>query len=71
MDCSDPDAPTSEEACCWFCKKGRHSECMVEMPTAGRVHDRDGGPHDCTFDTVMRKCACSHQDGAGGEGTEA
>lgn len=44
---------------------------MVEMPTAGHVHDRDGGPHDCTFDTVMRKCACSHQDGTGGEGTEA
>ena len=68
MDCRQDTgaAPPPEGGeCCWFCKKGRHSECMVEMPTEGRVHDRDGGPHDCAFDTVMRRCACGHRDGPG------
>ena len=41
---------------CWFCKKGRHSECMKEIPTAGRSE----GPHDCTFDTLMVRCGCTH-----------
>ncbi|MEW6043081.1 MAG: hypothetical protein AB1608_02350 [Thermoproteota archaeon] len=41
---------------CWFCKKGRHSECMREMP----MDARSEGPHDCTFDTKMVRCQCAH-----------
>ena len=41
---------------CWFCKKGRHDECMGEMPVSGR----SDGPHDCTFDTRMVPCRCRH-----------
>lgn len=47
-----PDAP----AICWFCKKGRHDECMVDIPTDGR----SDGPHDCAFDTMMVRCGCGH-----------
>lgn len=42
---------------CWFCRKGRHNECMKEMPT----ECKSDGPHDCTFDTMMIPCKCSHQ----------
>lgn len=41
---------------CWFCKKGRHSECMKMIP----VDAASDGPHDCTFDTKMVPCKCSH-----------
>ncbi|NDB46608.1 MAG: hypothetical protein EB163_04875 [Nitrososphaeria archaeon] len=41
---------------CWFCKKGRHSECMKEIPTDAM----SDGPHDCTFDTKMVPCQCQH-----------
>jgi hypothetical protein len=44
------------EEICWFCKKGRHSECMKEIPTEGM----SDGPHDCTFDTKMIPCKCQH-----------
>ncbi len=44
-------------AICWFCKKGRHAECMVRIPTADRT---DGGPHDCAFGTIMARCGCTH-----------
>ena len=30
---------------CWFCKKGRHDECMKEMP----VNSKSEGPHECRF----------------------
>ncbi len=41
---------------CWFCKKGRHDECMKEIPVEGKSE----GPHDCTFDTKMITCKCKH-----------
>ena len=41
---------------CWFCKKGRHEECMKEIPVDGKSE----GPHDCTFDTKMITCKCKH-----------
>ena len=41
---------------CWFCRKGRHEDCMKEIPTDGR----SDGPHDCTFDTKMIPCKCQH-----------
>ena len=41
---------------CWFCKKGRHEECMIKMP----VNAKSEGPHECTFDTKLISCKCSH-----------
>lgn len=43
---------------CWFCAKGRHHDCMKEIPT----DHRSEGPHDCTFDTKMVMCACQHDE---------
>lgn len=45
---------------CWFCRKGRHGDCMGSIP-----HDaRSDGPHDCTFDTDMVPCGCGRCSGA-------
>ena len=41
---------------CWFCRKGRHEDCMKEIPMDGK----SDGPHDCTFDTKMIPCKCQH-----------
>ena len=41
---------------CWFCRKGRHDDCMKEIPTQGK----SDGPHDCTFDTKLIPCKCQH-----------
>lgn len=40
---------------CWFCKKGRHGDCMAEIPSAAAGSE---GPHDCSFDTRMVACGC-------------
>ena len=48
----------SEHGMCWFCKKGRHSECMNEMPFNAKTE----GPDDCTFNTKMVPCKCTHTD---------
>ncbi len=42
---------------CWFCKKGRHGDCMGGIPVDGR----SDGPHDCTFDTKVVRCGCDHR----------
>ncbi len=54
-------AGEESEGACWFCRRGRCSECMVEVPTEGRSE----GPHDCSFGTVMVKCGCAHRGGGG------
>ena len=41
---------------CWFCRKGRHEDCMKEIPMDGK----SDGPHDCTFDTKLVTCKCHH-----------
>ncbi|MCH7968808.1 MAG: hypothetical protein IH841_06145 [Thaumarchaeota archaeon] len=41
---------------CWFCKKGRHEDCMKEIP----MNARSGGPHECAFDTKLVSCKCKH-----------
>jgi hypothetical protein len=41
---------------CWFCRKGRHEDCMKEIPIDGR----SDGPEDCTFDTKLVPCKCNH-----------
>jgi hypothetical protein len=46
----------SNQEICWFCKKGRHQECMMQTPLDGTSE----GPHDCTFDTKLVPCKCTH-----------
>ncbi len=48
----DTCAPGETSEICWFCRKGRYSECMKEIPVQGR----SDGPHDCTFDTKLVPC---------------
>ncbi len=43
---------------CWFCRKGRHEDCMKEIP----INAKSDGPHDCTFDTKMIPCQCKHDE---------
>ena len=52
----DSCAPGNSPQVCWFCKKGRHEECMKEIPVDGK----SDGPHDCTFDTKMIQCQCKN-----------
>ncbi len=54
MDSCDFD---SMQEICWFCKKGRHQECMKEIP----LTSKSDGPHDCTFDTKLVPCKCTHK----------
>ena len=42
---------------CWFCKRGRHEECMKEIP----INAKSEGPHECTFDTKFVACKCEHK----------
>lgn len=44
---------------CWFCRKGRHADCMKSIP----VSSISEGPHDCTFDTQMVLCECTRCEG--------
>jgi hypothetical protein len=41
---------------CWFCKKGRHVDCMKKIP----IDSKSYGSHDCTFDTKLISCKCAH-----------
>ena len=43
---------------CWFCKKGRHKECMKEIP----INAKSEGPHECTFDKKFVACKCQHKE---------
>ncbi|MFQ5496270.1 MAG: hypothetical protein ACE5DU_00105 [Nitrosopumilus sp.] len=52
----DSCAPGDTLEICWFCRKGRHNDCMKEIPTQGK----SDGPHDCTFDTKLVPCKCQH-----------
>ncbi len=42
------------EFTCWFCKKGSHSECMVNIP----VDSKSYYPEDCSFDIKHERCEC-------------
>ena len=55
-DLMDSCASGDTEEVCWFCRKGRHEDCMKEIPIDGK----SDGPHDCTFDTKMIPCKCQH-----------
>jgi hypothetical protein len=52
----DSCSPGETQEICWFCRKGRHGDCMREIPTQGK----SDGPHDCTFDTKLIPCKCQH-----------
>ena len=58
--CADGDGADGDAArepdICWFCKRGRHEDCMGEIPTDARSE----GPHDCSFDTKVTVCRCGH-----------
>jgi hypothetical protein len=41
---------------CWFCSKGRCTECMIEMPFQASFE----GTVDCSFDVTYKKCECQH-----------
>lgn len=53
------DNEQNQEAICWFCKKGRHSECMKQIPVDYKT---EAGQHDCSFDTGMIECQCGHKN---------
>ena len=46
----------SSQQICWFCKKGRHSECMKKIP----IDVKSDWPHDCSFNSKMVLCECVH-----------
>ena len=50
----DSCTPGGAQEVCWFCRKGRHDDCMAEIP----MQERSEGPHDCTFGTRMVPCRC-------------
>jgi hypothetical protein len=54
MECKSHNDKTDQV--CWFCKKGRHGECMKKIP----IDAMSEGPHDCTFDTKLVDCQCAH-----------
>lgn len=43
------------EYMCWFCRKGRHDDCMVNIPISTMEHD-------CSFSVEHRKCVCIHKE---------
>lgn len=51
----DSCTPGDAQEICWFCRKGRHDDCMVKIP----MQEESEGPHDCTFGTRMVQCRCS------------
>jgi len=42
------------EFVCWFCRKGNHDDCMVNIP----VDAKSFYPEDCSFDIVHERCEC-------------
>jgi len=36
---------------CWFCKKGRHEDCMKKIP----MNSNEG---DCSFSVIHEICTC-------------
>jgi hypothetical protein len=50
------ESKSQNDKVCWFCKKGRHEECMKKIP----IDAASEGPHDCTFDTKLVDCQCTH-----------
>ncbi len=56
LEIMDSCATDDTQEICWFCRKGRHEDCMKEIPT----HGKSDGPDDCTFDTKLVPCKCQH-----------
>lgn len=45
------DDESDVEYVCWFCRKGNHDDCMVNIPVST-------GEDDCSFSVVHRRCEC-------------
>jgi len=51
-----PSLNESGQDICWFCKNCRHSESMKQIP----MNVKTDGPDDCSFNTEMDPCTCTH-----------
>ena len=40
---------------CWFCNKGIHKHCMLNIPVDEKIDCAD-----CSFDTKFIQCECEH-----------
>ena len=40
---------------CWFCNKGIHKHCMLNIPV-----EEKSDCADCSFDTKFIQCECEH-----------
>ncbi len=45
------DESTHPELTCWFCQKGRHDECMKQIPM-------NSYEADCSFSVINKECEC-------------
>ena len=43
---------------CWFCKKGRHNDCMKQIPMPMAKCKTYGMGRDCSFDVEKVICEC-------------
>lgn len=50
------DESTHPELVCWFCRKGRHEDCMKKIPFSS--HLDQSVPRDCSFDVETKECVC-------------
>ncbi len=48
------DESTHPELVCWFCRKGRHEDCMKKIPFSSHLDQ----PKDCSFDVEAKECVC-------------
>ncbi len=49
------DESTQPEHTCWFCTKGNHDDCMVNIPVSS-------GEDDCSFSIIHLRCECHKND---------
>lgn len=45
------DDESAIEYVCWFCRKGNHDDCMVNIPLGS-------GEDDCSFSIIHEVCNC-------------
>ena len=48
------DESTHPELVCWFCRKGRHEDCMKKIPYNSKEED-------CSFSIVFHECECCNK----------
>ncbi len=50
------DESTHPELVCFFCRKGRHEDCMKKIPFSS--HLDHSVAEDCSFDVEAKECEC-------------